>query len=86
MTDFLSSFSKSNAAVLRNMLKRLARHGISWTLPVLEIRDLGGKEKVLGLPTLSVGIPNVKEKVNWEVRYKKVDMDGIAATEGVGAT
>ena len=84
MTDFLSSFSKSNAAVLRNLLKRLARYGIPWTLPVLESRDPGGKEKVLGLPTLGVGIPNVKEKVNWEVRYKKVDMDDIATAEAVG--
>jgi tRNA(Ile)-lysidine synthase len=81
MTDLLSSFPKSNRIELEKHFKKLARDGIAWTLPVIAVKDLDGKEKVLGLPTLGLGTPNVQQMVNWEVRYKKVDMENITTAK-----
>ena len=41
------------------------------------MREESWKEKVLALPTLNIGVPNVERMVKWEVRYKKINLDGI---------
>jgi tRNA(Ile)-lysidine synthase TilS/MesJ len=71
------SLLKPKKNMLRKLLWKLAPANVRWTLPAIAIRDLDGKEKVLALPTLDIGVPNVESMVKWEVRYKKIDLDGV---------
>lgn len=72
LTSLRYSLSKKHKDLLRDLLRELAPDSIRWTLPAIAIRDLDGKEKVLALPTLDVGLPDIEKLVKWEVRYKKV--------------
>lgn len=71
----LKAFSKSldvlDRARLQADLKFLAPGHIRWTLPAL----VSEKQGVLVLPTLDIKVPGCE--VEWEVRYKKVDLEGL---------
>jgi tRNA(Ile)-lysidine synthase len=66
---------KAQRMLLRDVLRELAPGDVRWTLPAVVARDLDGGERVLGLPTLDVRVPDSEKDVTWEVTYKKVDMD-----------
>ncbi|KAH6711114.1 mitochondrial tRNA-lysidine synthetase [Leptodontidium sp. MPI-SDFR-AT-0119] len=56
------------------IIKEKAPGGVRWTLPALVLREAGGKERVLALPTLGISLQHdsINGKVQCEVRYKKI--------------
>jgi tRNA(Ile)-lysidine synthase len=74
----LLDFKKSLAdqKTLRNRLKTMAPSDVRWTLPAIVIREIN-KESVLSLLTLDISVLDVETLVAWEVRYKKVDIEGV---------
>jgi tRNA(Ile)-lysidine synthase TilS/MesJ len=58
------------------MLKSLAPGTVRWTLPVIIAKSKYGSEDVLAFPTLDWRLPGYNN-VNWEIRYKKVDMENL---------
>ncbi|VDB88053.1 Bgt-5310 [Blumeria graminis f. sp. tritici] len=63
---------------------RLASHApgkIRWTLPAIFCREAGTLiELPLSLPTLNIEVPEASSYGKWEVRYKKVNFDGLNMT------
>ncbi|KXH63501.1 PP-loop family protein [Colletotrichum salicis] len=75
-------------AEFEGILKRFAPGKVRYTLPALYAvnRDEQTGEEVLrmlALPTLGVGLPGLERWVQYEVRYRKVDM-GLFEHETVG--
>ncbi|KAJ0322828.1 hypothetical protein COL5a_008655 [Colletotrichum fioriniae] len=75
-------------AEFEGMLKRFAPGKVRYTLPALYAvnRDEKTGEEVLrmlALPTLGVGLPGLERWVQYEVRYRKVDM-GLFERETMG--
>lgn len=62
------------------LLKRLAPGTVRWTLPVIVVTAKDGLEDVLAFPTLNWSLPGFNSnEVNWEVRYKKVDIEDLGS-------
>ncbi|CCU82220.1 PP-loop family protein [Blumeria hordei DH14] len=63
---------------------RLALHTpgkIRWTLPAIFCREVGTLTQIpLSLPTLNIEVPEASLYGKWEVRYKKVNIDGLNMT------
>ncbi|MCJ1245483.1 hypothetical protein MMC30_002687 [Trapelia coarctata] len=61
------------------MLDEAAPGDLKWTLPVIAFADdvpvKEGESRVLALPSLGVGLPEWKEKLKWNLRYRQVDLD-----------
>ena len=74
---FRDSLSKADRGFFRRILKDLAPGDVRWTLPTIALREADGNERVLALPTLDISIPEFENLVSWEVRYKKVNTDGM---------
>ena len=72
-----SSLWKQNRQKMRDLLSDFAPGSIRWTLPAIIARHLDGTESLLALPTLEIGVQNVEKLLDWEVRYKKVDMETL---------
>ncbi|OHF02467.1 PP-loop family protein [Colletotrichum orchidophilum] len=75
-------------AELEGILKRFAPGKVRYTLPALYAvnRDEQTGEEVLrmlALPTLGVGLPGLERWVQYEVRYRKVDL-GLLDREATG--
>jgi tRNA(Ile)-lysidine synthase len=62
---------------LNRLLWRIAPDDVRWTLPAIVTKGVDRKESMLALPTLGVILPQAEEMfrtVDWEFRYKKVDL------------
>ncbi|RFU31392.1 hypothetical protein B7463_g4951, partial [Scytalidium lignicola] len=75
LQGFKQSLSKDDRKSLEKMLKEFAPGNIRWTLPAVVALHADGSEKVLCLPTLDFSTP--EPDLEWQVRYKKVDMDDL---------
>ena len=62
---------------LNELLRDIAPGIVRWTLPALVLREEGGEERVVALPTLNISLPEIEGLVRWKVRYKKVNLDGF---------
>ncbi|KAG0651611.1 tRNA(Ile)-lysidine synthetase [Hyphodiscus hymeniophilus] len=76
-----SSLWKGKRYKVQKLLSELAPGDIRWTLPAIATMALDGKERLLALPTLYVGVVDVEKLVKWQVRYKKVDMDVLTLSD-----
>lgn len=74
LAEVLSGSMRSR---LKLLLRRYAPGDVRWSLPALVVRGEDGAERVVGLPTLDVGVRDIGVKATWEVRYKKVDLNGV---------
>ncbi|KUJ23118.1 uncharacterized protein LY89DRAFT_713643 [Mollisia scopiformis] len=75
---FRQSLDKHIRRKLNLALKNEAGGHIRWTLPAIVSRFRGTRdEHVLALPTLGFQVHSAKSVVDWEVRYKKVDLGGV---------
>ncbi|KAK1639344.1 hypothetical protein BDP81DRAFT_368917 [Colletotrichum phormii] len=85
---FREGLGGGGEAEFEGILKRFAPGKVRYTLPALYAvnRDEQTGEEVLrmlALPTLGVGLPGLERWVQYEVRYRKVDM-GLFERETVG--
>lgn len=86
--EHLMSFKHKSPKLYRDyfqkILRTVAKGTVRWTLPVIVLDAHSWKEgrfeRVIALPTLDIHIENVHELVKWEVRYKKIYLDGIPLT------
>ena len=77
--DDMQNFKQTQAG--RELLKNHAPELVRWTLPAIAIRDQNSRERVVALPTLDLTATGFERNVNWEVRYKSVDVDSLYARE-----
>jgi hypothetical protein len=72
MASFVECLDTSERNRFKRILKDMAPGGIRWTLPAIIQEGI-----VVALPTLGVCIADGEGQVEWEVRYTKVDLNGL---------
>lgn len=75
LTSLKETIGIKKSKFVHYLLRDLAPADVRWTLPVIVMTEADGTEKALALPSINVRIPEVKELVSWNIRYKKVDTD-----------
>lgn len=70
MKPFRSSLPSESRRHFDELIKVVAPGKVRWTLPAL----VGGDGSVLALPSLGVRAHGGEENVEWEIRYKKIDI------------
>ncbi|CAG8973248.1 hypothetical protein HYALB_00000007 [Hymenoscyphus albidus] len=78
---FAANLSPSSVEKLFQLSPILPRH-IKWTLPCLVLQPESPEEKVLALPSLHIGIKDVENYIDYEIKYKKIYW-GALSTERV---
>ena len=62
---------------LVHLLDAFAPRKARWGLPCISIApevELGTRNRIVALPTVGIVLKDWKEKIKWDIRYKKVDM------------
>lgn len=72
LKEFTRSLDALDRKKLQADLKLLAPGDIRWTLPALMSEK---QQTLLALPTLDLKVPDCK--VEWEIRYKKIGLEGL---------
>ena len=85
LKPFLAAISFPKRSSITKMLKEVAPGDIRWTLPTIALADPVGSDdgisEVLALPSLGVVVDRMKNKLRWQIRYKRVNLN-INATVG----
>ena len=62
---------------VKRMIKEIAPASAQWTLPAIALKEEDRVDehdnKIVALPSLDLVIPSWKDKIAWDIRYKKVD-------------
>ncbi|CZS89644.1 uncharacterized protein RAG0_00959 [Rhynchosporium agropyri] len=74
--DLKARLTKEQADVSK-YIKAKASGGVKWTLPAIVLRDSDGGERAVALPSLDVVLNEVREEIEFEVRYKKIYTDEL---------
>ena len=77
MRTFSHALLPKQSLRLQNLLSYLAPNRARWALPAICLPDHAPKEKgnrVISLPTLGITLKSWRDKVRWEIRYKRVDL------------
>jgi hypothetical protein len=77
--DDMKRFRRAMAAEkklddFQNMISTIAPGSVRYTLPAVVAKGLDGKEVVLGLPTMGCRLAETDGVVDWEVRYKFINL------------
>lgn len=75
MVDFKKGLGRFDQLRFKDILRQVAPADVRWTLPAIAHKEWNGKEIVVALPTVDLAIEDSQRLVEWEVRYKKVDVD-----------
>jgi tRNA(Ile)-lysidine synthase len=80
LADFTACLGGRDQLYLKETLRKLAPADVRWTLPAIvrqELDSKDSKEVVVALPTLDLAVKGARNLVEWEVRYKKVEIEKL---------
>ena len=84
MKSFKGALRRRTA--FERLIKDAAPDSLRWSLPAIAVCDEQpvdeGESRVLALPTLDVCLPKYQDKLNYAVRYKKIDLNVVLEPKG----